>query len=469
MQFPRIYHLIIGLLFVQACTTSPIFYNQTGTIGFSRKLSNLLQQSNLNANIGIEIKSIETGKTLFGLNKDQLLTPASNVKIFTTAAALNKLGPEYQFSTFITNRGNNLCIQGMGDPSFTLSHLDSLTDLIATRFNSIDTLFLDDSYFENLQYGNGWMWDEGSWAYSAPIGALSINENCIDFITSPNSIGKPVRIHPEPNTDYITILNESIMVNDSVNYVPFKIERDWMSQTNVFKISGELLLGSIRDTIRQNIYDPTLFTGTLFKEMLHNKGVKIHQLKKGQLSESELLYEHQSDSLSQIISFMMKESHNLTAEAILKTIGKSENEVGRAEDGIKYLKTFLATLQYDSKIDTSNIRIVDGSGLSRYNLVSPAQVVTILCEMYNHQFSQYFIKSFPHGGQEETTLENRLKNEGMKIIAKTGSISGVSTLSGYAISPKHGPLAFSIMMNGFVGTSAPYKKLQDQICQFLVN
>jgi len=456
-------------LLIQACSTPPLLYEQSGNVTFNRGISSIIQQFNLKANIGIEIRSISSNKTLFSLNKNQLLTPASNVKIFTTAIGLNNLGPDYKYVTQILAHDKNMSIRGTGDPSFSLAQLDSLANLISQKTELIDTLYLDDSYFENIHYGNGWMWDEGSWEYSAPISALNVNQNCVKFIYSPNGLGKPVHVSTEPNTKFISVLNESITVNDTIDFQPFNIERDWKNQSNLFEITGELFVSSSQYTVRRNIFDPTLYTGTLLKEMLNRKGVKIGEIRKGQLKNGELTFEHQSDSLYKILTKMMYESQNLIAESVLKTVGVSRDTIGSSESGINNLKSFLADLSTHANIDTSNLRIVDGSGLSRYNLVSPSQIVDLLIEMKYHQYGNYFMNTFPHGGQKKSTLEERLISEGDKIIAKTGSISGVSTLSGYANSKKHGPLAFSIMMNGFVGSSYPYKKLQDQICKWLVN
>jgi len=461
---------IFSLFFIsglfQSCAPTLPNIEQIGKRRFQNKISSLITTSDIRAQIGIEIRSLRTNKTYYGLNKDQLLTPASNMKILTSASALHFLGPHFQFQTSISQNGQNLWLVGGGDPDLSLKDLDSLADLVSQKMVTVDTLFLDASKFDDFQYGKGWMWDEGSWEYSAPIGALNANQNCVEFIYQPGKTGEPVRIQTSPQTDYIHIKNESITVNDTIDFEPFSIERDWVNQTNSFLISGELLQYTSKDTVTRNITNPTQFTGTIFKEMLESKGVKVHQLFTGKHPSLTPTFTHDSDSLFRLIQDTMHDSDNLTAEILVKTMGAAESRSAAWGMGIDSMKSLLAT---HVNIDTSALKIADGSGLSRYNLLSPSQIVDVLAGMFYHEQGECFIKSFPVGGAKESTLEYRLKNTNGNILAKTGSISGVSTLSGYAFSPKYGPLAFSIMMNGFVGSSYPYRKLQDQICQWLVN
>jgi D-alanyl-D-alanine carboxypeptidase/D-alanyl-D-alanine-endopeptidase (penicillin-binding protein 4) len=155
----------------------------------------------------------------------------------------------------------------------------------------------------------------------------------------------------------------------------------------------------------------------------------------------------------------MQESDNLTAELFTKTMAISDTMSGNWEDGLNTIKTFLV----DSVgIDTSLIHLADGSGVSRYNLSSADQFVKLLSYMYHSNKKDEFIYTLPSGGSKGT-LKDRLEFSDSKIRAKTGHLSGVSCLSGYMFSDKHGPLAFSMLMNGYTGPAKPYKRLQDKI------
>ena len=153
----------------------------------------------------------------------------------------------------------------------------------------------------------------------------------------------------------------------------------------------------------------------------------------------------------------MHESDNLTAELFTKTMAVSDTTIGNWKDGLRIIKTFLAD---SAGIDTTVLRLADGSGVSRYNLSSADQFIKLLSYMYNSNKKDEFIYTLASSGSK-STLKYRLELSDSKIRAKTGHLSGVSCLSGYIFSDKYGPLAFSMLMNGYIGNAAPFRKLQD--------
>ena len=159
------------------------------------------------------------------------------------------------------------------------------------------------------------------------------------------------------------------------------------------------------------------------------------------------------------------ESDNLTAEIFVKSIGALDTLPGTWEVGLDSMKSFLAK---EVLIDTSNIRLADGSGVSRYNLTSAAQLNSLLRWMYNSKYKDDFISTLPKGGQENSTLEKRLTNEGDLVKAKTGGLSGVRNLAGYLKSRKYGDVAFSILMNGYTDSSSRYTRVHDQIVKTVI-
>ena len=161
----------------------------------------------------------------------------------------------------------------------------------------------------------------------------------------------------------------------------------------------------------------------------------------------------------------MHDSKNLTSELLLKYMGITDSSVGTWESGIQKVKTYLFE---KVNIDTSALRIADGSGLSRYNLLTANQIVKLLTNIHSREDRDLFLNTLPYGNEKDTRLEGRLIEVQNKIYAKTGSLSGVSCLSGYALSPSKGPMAFSILINGFVGSIRPHRKFQDEICNWLV-
>jgi len=459
------FFIVIFIMYI-SCTPPRTLLYLEGNPELKNKINDIIEYSGIDLNMGIKIVSLRDNKTLYAYNSQKLLMPASNNKLYTCAAALANLGSDTIFETAIYQEGNNLILKGGGDPDFSLEQLDSLAQIISSQIESVDTLFVDESLMDTLHYGEGWMWDEGSWWYAAPISALSLNDNCVEFYFHPGKLGQPVPVSTNPVTNYIQVDNQSITVNDPVDIQKFKIERDWAGQTNKFNISGELMDFSTPDTLIRNIVNPPLFAGTVLKEILAEKGTRIKIVSTGNGSKNaKLLVSHNSYSLLQSALNLMNESDNLTAELLVKTMGISKEYPGNWNDGIKTVKTFLAD---SAGIDTSSIRIADGSGVSRYNLTSADHFIQLLTYMYTSPYKDDFLYVLPGGGFKGT-LEDRLESTGSKIRAKTGGLSGVSCLSGYAFSSQYGPLAFSILMNGYIGSSKDYRKLQDDILEILVH
>ncbi|HBN45806.1 MAG TPA: D-alanyl-D-alanine carboxypeptidase/D-alanyl-D-alanine-endopeptidase [Candidatus Marinimicrobia bacterium] len=310
------------------------------------------------------------------------------------------------------------------------------------------------------------MWDEGAWWYAAPISALSVNDNCIDFYVDPGKVGQPVKVEMVPKTEYIHLINQSTTVNDTIDFQKIRIDRDWAGETNLFTISGEVLDTASTDTFQRNIFDPVLFSGTVFKEQLSKYGVDVKKIAVSTgVSNGSLITVHISDSLLYSAHNLMHESDNLTAELFTKTMSVSDTTVGTWQGGLKVIKTFLAD---SASIDTSELHLADGSGVSRYNLSSADQFVKLLSYMYHSNKKDEFIYTLPSSGSK-STLKDRLELSDSKIRAKTGHLSGVSCLSGYIFSEQYGPLAFSILMNGYTGSAKPYKRLQDKITKLFLN
>ena len=459
-------YCLFALFFFSSCISLNPINKRLHKKNLHEFLHSLIEKEKISGNLGIKVVSLVDGSTLFAYNDEILMTPASNIKLFTSAASLHYMKKEHVFETTILKQKNNIILIGGGDPELSLQVIDSLTYLVSKEVKGIDTLFIDGGLFDNFHFGKGWMWDEGSEKYSAPISALSVNNNCIDFEYSPNELGLPAKVKISPNTKFVKIINNSMTVNDTVNFKKLKIDRDWVGGTNDYLITGEILKWSGKDTVKKNIEKPNLFAGTVFRESLESHGLSVNKLQLGKTIESkDTILVHQSKPLYILLENMMHDSKNLTSELLLKYMGITDSSVGNWESGIQKVKTYLFE---EVNIDTSALRIADGSGLSRYNLLTASQIVKLLTHIHGREDRDLFLNTLPYGNEKDTRLEGRLIEVQNKIYAKTGSLSGVSCLSGYVLSPSKGPMAFSILINGFVGSIRPYRKFQDEICNWLV-
>ena len=449
-----------------SCSPPLSMYRMEGSISLKNKINKIIEKSGIDVNMSIQVISLKNDKVIYDYNSQKLLMPASTNKLYTCAAALHFLKKDHQFGTDVFSDTKNLILKGGGDPDLSIIELDSLALEVSKKYKNIDTLFIDDTFLDSLNYGEGWMWDEGPWWYAAPISALSVNDNCIDFYIKPGPAGKAASIDYYPKTSFIKLKNESITVQDSVQK-RLKIDRDWVLNKNNFNAYGEIIDTSDVDTLYRNIYNPSSFTGVVFKESLQKYGAKVKTISKKKILDKRYkkISNHLSKPLIQSATNLMNESDNLTAELFVKSIGALDTLPGTWRVGLDSIKSFLAK---EVLIDTSNIRLADASGVSRYNLTSAAQLNSLLKWMYNSLYKDDFISTLPGGGWKNSTLEKRLINEGDLVRAKTGGLSGVRNLAGYIKSKKYGDVAFCILMNGYTDNSSRYAHVHDQIVKSII-
>ncbi len=457
--------LLILTIFIAGCFT-PKLYMTSGQVKEKKTITDIINKSNLNTNIGIKAISLKTGKILFDLNSSSLFNPASNNKLYTTIAALALLDTGYTFKTSVYHEGNTIYLVGGGDPDLEIATLDSLSKITSSEIQSADVLILDDTITDSLVYGPGWMWDEGDEWYSAEISALSVNDNCIDFVISPTSTGSKLNVEIYPKSKFYNVKNEGITISDTSKYEELKIVRDWKNKKNSFQIYGTIMDTTSIDTFTRNISNPTLFTGDLFKQLLLENGLRINRSKKGaKLSSSKLIATHNSKTLISTLENLMVESDNLTAELLVKMIGhETSNSQGTWQNGLFAMRTFFND---NVGMDTTTFSLSDGSGVSRYNYSSANHFTDLLFWAYNNPRIKDSLLRILSTTNQKSTLRDRNLPEG--IFAKTGSLSGVTTFSGYILNDLSNPIAFSILMNGFKGSSSAFKALQDEIVTHLSN
>ena len=463
----------------------------TGVNSLAQALETVLSDSILNqATVGLKVVRLRDGAVLFDKNSDKLFHPASNMKLFTSAAALLHLGPNYRFVTRIAvdsaaiiadTLKSNVYLLGSGNPDFSIGDLASLIEqLYSLGIRYIDgDLICDDFLFDDLRFGNGWMWDEGSSEDFAQVSALTIQDNTVRVFASPaDSVGEPARIRLLPVTSYMQVVNNSLTIdrqnwqslhNDSLfKFEPLKIERRWQTQENIIDISGMLFKDSPEYSTLINVVDPTHYFGTLFKEACERQGIGISgAIVRGPApAAKQVIARHVSPSLLDIVIHLNKTSDNLSAEQLLKTVGaRVKGAPGTAEKGLAVIKETLAGWG----ADTTSLQFADGSGVSRYNLVSPRILISLLVNMYqNFKVRSEFIASLPIAGVDGT-LSSRMRDLAAfgVVHAKTGSLNGVSTLGGYTQSRDGEVLAFSIMMSNFVAPPRLFRRIQDKICDVL--
>jgi D-alanyl-D-alanine carboxypeptidase/D-alanyl-D-alanine-endopeptidase (penicillin-binding protein 4) len=396
---------------------------------------------------GILIETLTTNITLYERDSQYYFIPASTVKLLTTAATLQKLGANFRIRTSIYgDTQGNIYIVGRGDPSLTEIQLQDLAQQLKNQgINQINQLIAVDGYFTGSPIHSTWQWEDIQAGYGAPINSLILNQNSLDLILSPQTIGQPLKVtwvRPEQATGW-TIDNQTRTVRE--NEPEFvNIGRD-LSQP-IIRILGQLRVNGEPEPVYAAVIEPTNNFIQQFQKILINSGIKV--LKTSISSnffypETELAFV-ESPPLSELIKTLNLESNNVFAESLLRTLGAQNSRSDSVESGLKEIKLILSKLG----INPNNYQLFDGSGLSRNNLVTPLVLVQTLRMMAASSNAELYRNSLPIGGVSGTLKARFKDNSATGIVqAKTGTMRGVTSLAGYISPLNYQPLVFSITIN----------------------
>lgn len=427
---------------------------------------------------GIIIESLKDGRVLYEKNADLVFMPASNMKLIVSSASLDLLGRDYVIPTTLFMTGEisdgtlkgDVILVGQGDPTLKDKDLEEMASkLKGLGIKTIDgDILADDTYFDSIRLGSGWSWEYESDYYAAQISALDLNQNVVGVYVRPGKkVGDSAAVELLPRTKYMKVQNEC---KTSAAASSNSIYMSRLRGTNTIRVSGNVALGyepkGPEDGITMD--DPALFTCTVFSGILKQNGIKVRGkvLHCQKPDDAKIVYVHNSPPMSEILKLLNKPSDNLIAECLLKQLGAKLKGKGSADSGGE------AEMDYMKKIgaDITAVNIADGSGLSRYNLVSPRNLLTILKYMHGHKDSQVFIDSLPIAGVDGT-LKKRMKGTAAEgnLRAKTGYIGWVRSLSGYVTTKSGEPLVFSILMNNHICKSSEADAAIDSIVVTLAN
>lgn len=451
------------------------------------------------AHWGIEVRSLRTGAVVYETNAQKLFVPASNTKLFSTALALQRLGPEHRFTTTIRAATaadaqgvltGDLTFVGGGDPALSartypyqkepsdnpqpLRAVEELADAIVQRGVRViaGDIVGDDTAYLYDPYPDGWAQDDGVWEYGAPVSALTLNDNAFAVhFQAGSQPGEPVALTMQAALPYPLVVNR--VTTSSATGRRIRAER--LTGSEETQVTGEIPAGYESFTQWFAVPDPALYAAHALYDALTRRGVQVrgrpvarHQFAHDPwpappaLPSIELA-RRSSPPLWQILQVVNKASQNLHAELVLCEVSRQKHGTGSREKALGELEEFLREVG----VTPEEFRFEDGSGLSRLTLASPAATVKLLQYMDKSPHAEVWKSLLPVGGQDGT-LEKRLTPpSGRRVQAKTGSLSHVSTLSGYIASPRLGPLVFSIMVNNYAASSAEVRKGIDAVALLL--
>ncbi len=443
-------------------------------------INDYIQNTDPHAEIGVQIKSMKTNETFYAHNEERGFTIASTLKLFTAAAAYAFLGPDYKFSTQVvtdaksTNNGvvdGNVYLVHSGDPSLTYSDLTDL--MVALKSLQIHTIngnvYVDNTAYDQENYGPGWSWDDTRYCYAAPINASIINHNCVSFSISPSkSEGRLVNITENPRFFYSAFSNDVVTKSAWTRSCHVSLTLD---NNNTIDMRGCMPKGHYSRGASIVIANVVKYNESMLQSLFQEFGIQVNGHISAQAAPPNLsvLASHDSKPLHVLINEMLKKSDNIIAGSLFKKMGEVyTNKPGSWSNGSYAVK---AILSEKAGVNTASLQLIDGSGLSIDNRVTPAQLMQVLDYGYHNYSTNYeFVSALPIAGIDGT-LKYRLSNVRGKVRAKTGTLAktGVISLAGYAISKDKEPIAFVIVINGRNGNVWKYREMEDKIVTALTN
>ena len=426
------------------------------------------------ARVGIQIETMD-GEVVYHRSGDRFFVPASALKLVTTAAVLTELGPDYRIRTAVLGTVDGagratLQVVGRGDPSFDQADLADLASQISDQnVRQVDILYGDDRAFAGEAVNPNWEWEDVQAGYGAPVNALILEENEIGLSLHPQAVGQPLQVvwdFPSQGAGW-TIENATRTVASGESEF-VSVGRDLGRP--VLRVAGQLVAGSAPEPVSIAEPNPGPAFLNALQTALSEQGIEVQQIRLGPPPSTQnwgVLAVVQSPSLAELLIPTNQNSNNLYAEALLKMLGSRRNP--SAEDatagGIEIAVNRLQTLG----LDPADVVMVDGSGLARKNLITPAALVDVLQIMARSPQADVFRESLAVAGQSGT-LRNRWLGTPVEgqLSGKSGAISRNFSLAGYLQPERYSPVAFTIFLNNIDAPGRVARSLIDEMVLAIV-
>ncbi|WP_026565592.1 D-alanyl-D-alanine carboxypeptidase/D-alanyl-D-alanine endopeptidase [Bacillus sp. UNC41MFS5] len=478
------YYILILILMIPSIKVNAMYTHEKMVQQMNQLINN--DPALKGAIAGVSIRSAADGKIIYSHQGDVRLRPASNMKLLTAAAALNILGEDYTFKTEIHTDGTvkkktldgNLYIKGKGDPTLLKSDFDQIA--VEVKKHGIKkingNIVGDDSWYDGVRYSLDLPWSDETTHYGAQISALTasptqdFDAGSVKVVVQPATKkgDKPI-VKLTPKTNYLKIINQAV-TGPEEGKQNITIER--VHAKNTITIKGTIPIKAKPEQDWIGVWNPTRYAMSLLKQSVTEHGIQVTgKLKTGMVPDTtKLLTTHQSIPLSELLVPFMKLSNNVHAEILMKEMGKVVKGKGSWENGLKVLNSELVKFGVTPK----TLVLRDGSGVSHVNLIPANQLTQLLFAVQKEKWFSSYLQSLPVAGAPEKmeggTLRNRLKDPLVRgrVKAKTGTISTVSSISGYVKTKSGQTLIFSILLNNLLEDTKG-KKVEDQMLTIIAN
>jgi D-alanyl-D-alanine carboxypeptidase/D-alanyl-D-alanine-endopeptidase (penicillin-binding protein 4) len=464
-----------GLLVFGGGFTPPVVAQDRGAL--AADLDAILGVPGLEgADVGLVVKTLD-GETVYARDSAGRQQPASNAKLVTSIAAFDVLGPGYRFDTTVHAEGRrsgpvlngDLYLKGTGDPTMLAADYDALAAQVAATGVKLvrGELVADDTWFDDVRLGTSWAWDDEAYYYSAQVSALTAapdtdyDAGSIIVRVAPGADGKAV-VTTEPKTDYVRIVNTAVT---GAAGSPNTITVDRVHGANTITVTGSIPADGSATSEWMAVWEPTGYAAALFRAALGKHGVRVlGQTARGATPETApVVASRQSMPLSELAVPFMKLSNNLHAEILVKAMGREVSGKGTWSAGLAAIAGVLPSYG----VDPVRLSLRDGSGLSRMDQISPEQLAALLGAVRSRPWFATWYASLPVAGEADRlvggTLRSRMRGTAAEgnVHAKTGSLTGVSGLSGYVTTAGGEQWVFSMVTNNSVGVDV--KAVEDAV------
>ena len=405
--------------------------------------------------VSVSVRDTKNGQIIYALNDKTPKNPASTLKIITLSAAVDTLGEDFEFSTELyKNTNNELYLKLAGDPFFTSSNLNKLFQTaMSKKITEPKAIYIDDYVFNDVEWGEGWQWDDDLNPLMPKFSSYNIDKNILDIIITPTQNGAPAEIH---TGKFYPVTFMNLVTTGDRNQL--EIARNNSISPNIINLSG-IVKKQIVKQIPIN-YPKRYFILRCEEAIKSSKMYYYGKFDQKKTPNKNIyLVDKITHPINMAIEDVLKRSNNLTAESIYKAAGaKFVKNTGSQENSEKMLNSYFdkTAINYD------NIRVVDGSGVSKNNLLTSDFMSLFLVKNYANKT---IVNSLPTAG--EGTLSNRMLYFKDNIKAKTGTLADVSAIAGYITTRSGKVLAFDIMINDPKTKSADKKTLEEYILRDL--
>jgi serine-type D-Ala-D-Ala carboxypeptidase/endopeptidase (penicillin-binding protein 4) len=468
---PWLLGMVVGLL------AMPLGYSAAAPQSLRQQVAETFRALPAGPHWALWVKDLTTGKRLYERRSKEFFTPASTLKLITAAAAVDVLTKNFRFKTRLGWRGTvkngqlngDLYLHMVGDPTLTTDDLQYLFRRLKKKgIRSITGhLIVDASHFQMVPYGPGWMWDELSYEYAAPMGSIVLNQNQFVLSVTPQAKQSRPRIEVHGLEGVVRVKNDVTVTARHDKWCPLTV---YSNDENRYRLGGCLVRSTGKQVRVLGIRRPWPYFKKELKGVLADLSIRVKRgiVLKNKVPKVTWRLSHDSKPLSDLVRRMLKKSDNLIADALFVELGRRESSRGgNWQGGALAIRHFL---QKKVGIHTKKIAIVDGSGVSRYNLIRPAQLAEVLLYIHTHKkLYRVIYPALPISGKDGTLQWRTRKTHAKgRVHAKTGTMTGVSALAGYVTRQDGHQLAFSIMMNGWVGKLKKWRAAENHLLTILV-